>query len=271
MPELPSDNADTPDETAATAPPPDDSETPRIGALVVVSPAATARFVPPGAGATMPASSGPDDGVVLVARLPRGPIHDSDFAIRRFDHAGLRILGGATARLLAFASDGPAVAAVLGVPEVTISLMEDGGTVTAVARVAATIGLVPHGGWPEDEAGRLAILLRLLHASGHHPHASARLARLGAYTLAVHAERVPVPLTDDEMIRVGRVAGFGAETLSPGFALGDAWPAHLGAEERVAMPEEDAVHALFREAARALGRVAPAMPGASEPTEDGAT
>jgi hypothetical protein len=264
------DDAGTPDEAGTTKPPlrPTDAETHRIGALVVVSSAAVAHFVPLGTDTRVLASSDTDDGEFLVARLLRGAIHDGDLVVRRFDHAGLRVLGAAASRLLAFASDGPSVAAVLGIPEAAVALMEDGGTMTAAARVAASIGLVPHGGWPEDEAGRVALLLRMLHAAGHHPHAPARTARLAAYMLAVNGEHVPVPLTDDEMIRVGRVAGFGAEALHPGFTLAEAWPQHLGLEERAAMPDEPAVHGLFREAARALARVAPARPDASEPTED---
>ncbi|MGK7871351.1 hypothetical protein [Falsiroseomonas sp. E2-1-a20] len=271
MSEPPRNTAGTPDETSTTDQPrlPADAETPRIGALVVISPAAVAQFVPPGPGTTMPASSEPDEGIVFVAHLPLGPVRD--VTVRHFDHTRLRIAGAAATRLVVLTSDGPAVAAALGVPDTTVHLTEDGGTVTAVARVAAAIGLAPQHAWPEDETGRLAILLRLLHASGHHPDAPARLARLGAYMLAINSEQVPVPLTDDELIRIGRVAGFGAEALDPGFALGDAWPAHLSTEERAAMPDEGAVHALFREAAKALARVAPSRPGAPEPTKDGAT
>jgi hypothetical protein len=108
----------------------------------------------------------------------------------------------------------------------------------------------------------------LLHAAGHHPRASARVARLFAYALAINSEAVPVPLTGEELIRVGRVAGFGAEARSPGVVAGDAWPMHLGAEERAALPDDTAVRALFREAGRALARIAPAAPDASAPTGD---
>jgi hypothetical protein len=215
----------------------------------------------------MPASCNPDDGVVLVARLPLGVVRSDDIIVGRFDHASLRVVGAAAARLIALTSDGPALAAALGVPETTVTLAEDGGIATAVARVALAVGLAPHAGWPEEEAGRLAILLRLLNASGHHPGAPARMARLFAYALAINAEPVPVSLTGDELIRTGRVAGFGAEALAAGFALDGAWPAHLSAEERAAMPDEAVVRALFCEAARALARIAPATPGASEPPE----
>ena len=263
------DNTNTPAEVGATTPPrrPTNTEAPNIGALVVASPGTLARFVPPGTGSTVSAPTDPDDQVVLIARLPLGAVRNDGIIVGRFDHASLRVVGAAAARLIVLTSDGPALAAALGVPETTVTLAEDGGMAMAVARLAAAIGLAPHTGWPEEEAGRLAILLQLLHASGHHPRAPARMARLFAYALAINAEPVPVPLTGDELIRTGRVAGFGAEALAPGFALDGAWPAHLSAEERAAMPDEAAVRALFREAARALARIAPVTPRASEPTE----
>jgi hypothetical protein len=175
-----------------------------------------------------------------------------------------------TSRLLACASDGEAVAALIGVTEAPGALEDDGGSAPAVARLAVALGLASEEAWPAEPEERVRVLLAALHTAGAHPDAPARIPRITAWSLALNAEPdLPVPLSPEELRAFGRLAGVGSDPSRAELDPGEGWPPRLSPEEVTVLPDEDAVRHLLRRAAWAVARLDLAEARASAPARPG--
>ncbi|MFC7739500.1 hypothetical protein ACFQX4_28040, partial [Roseomonas sp. GCM10028921] len=198
-------------------------------------------------------------GQSYVARLRRERGSSPDRVVR-LAHPDLRLVALATTRLIAMSGDGEAVAALVGVAEAPSALQDDGGHAAAVARLVVALGLSTEEAWPAEPGERVRLLLAALHAAGAHGDAPARVARLAAWVLALNGDpALPVPCSPAELAVLGRLAGFGA-----GADEADGSP-RLSPEELEALPDEEPVQRLFREAALTLARLAAAGAETSAP------
>ena len=153
--------------------------------IVVVGENWLRRFVPKQAA---PAVEGVTPGVrdgdeadvrLYVARLPVNRAETTTRVVRLV-HSDLRLVALTTTRAIGMASDGEAVAAIVGVTEVPGFLHDDGGSPAAVAQLATGLGVASGETWPTEPGERVRLLVAALQAAGAHPDAPARAARLAA-------------------------------------------------------------------------------------------
>ena len=225
--------------------------------LVVASPAWLAEIKPPWETPNEHLAEryhATGEGRLLVA--PLAPDRDRSLHPGRLTHLALRACALDVARLIAMTSDGQAVASVVNVPEAQGSLLDDAGSAAAVARLAAALDLAPSG-WPTTDEGRFGILLDLLEVIGVPLDAGARVPRLAAYALALHAgpTSLPVPPLLGEMEIQARMAGLGARTDPSSLVDTNGLPTLLSAAEGTALSDKASVVRLFREAASTLVRL----------------
>ncbi|MFC7738648.1 hypothetical protein ACFQX4_23225 [Roseomonas sp. GCM10028921] len=243
--------------------------------IVVVGEDWLRRFVPqqaePVVEGVTPGTRGGDeaDARLYVARLSvnRG---DATIRVVRLVHPDLRLVALTTTRVIGMASDGEAVAAIVGVTEAPGFLHDDGGSPAAVAQLAVRLGIASGETWPAEPGERVRLLVAALQAAGAHPDAPARAARLAAWSLALHADPdLPVPSSPEELAIYGRLAGVGADAVGVEPQTGEGWQARLSPAELVALPRgEEAIQRLFREAAEALAsRIAAEAPSSASASE----